>query len=136
MSALDDAVIALMIEKESAVENLESMLSVPGVDMVQFGPADYSMSLGLTGQFTHPRVREAEKFVIETALKMGIAPRAEISRPDEAARYLEMGVKHFCVGTDVSVLFQWFRDCGGAMNRVLQREPPADRPAVESGYRQ
>src|SRR5580765_2414952 len=79
VKALDDAVIALMIEKDSAVQNLESLLSVKGVDMVQFGPADYSMSLGLTGQWDHPKVREAEKHVIETALKMGIAPRAEIS---------------------------------------------------------
>jgi 2-keto-3-deoxy-L-rhamnonate aldolase RhmA len=59
VQALDDAVVALMIEKATAVENLEKLLAVPGVDMVQFGPADYSMSLGLAGQFTHPKVREA-----------------------------------------------------------------------------
>ena len=47
--------------------------------MVQFGPADYSMSLGITGQWDHPKVKEAERFVIQTALKMGIAPRAEIT---------------------------------------------------------
>src|SRR5436190_14632314 len=89
VQALDDAVVALMIEKDSAVQNLEELLSVPGVDMVQFGPADYSMSLGITGQWDHPQVREAEKYVVETALKMGIAPRAEISRPDECGRYLD-----------------------------------------------
>lgn len=136
VEALDETVIALMIEKESAVENLESLLSVPGVDMVQFGPADYSMSLGLVGQFTHPRVREAEEYVIRTALKMGIAPRAEISRPDEAARYLDLGVKHFCIGTDVSVLFQWFREAGGAMNGMLQRPAPRSGELQKSGYRQ
>jgi 4-hydroxy-2-oxoheptanedioate aldolase len=135
VQALDDAVIALMIEKDSAVQNLESLLSVKGVDMVQFGPADYSMSLGLTGQWDHPKVREAEKYVIATALKMGIAPRAEISRPDECARYLDMGVKHFCIGNDVSVLFNWFRECGKTMNQLLKREAPAAAPDVKSGYR-
>lgn len=135
VQALDDAVIALMIEKEQAVENLESLLSVKGVDMVQFGPADYSMSLGLIGQFNHPRVREAEKYVIETSLKMGIAPRAEVSHPDECARYLDMGVKHFCVGTDVSILFNWFRDCGKSMNQLLNREPPTTAEAKTSGYK-
>ncbi|MFN0051854.1 MAG: HpcH/HpaI aldolase family protein [Planctomycetales bacterium] len=134
VQALDDAVIALMIEKESAVENLESLLSVKGVDMVQFGPADYSMSLGLTGQFTHPRVVEAERYVIETSLKMGVAPRAEISRPEEAARYLDMGVKHFCVGTDMSILFNWFRDSGKAMNDVLKRDPPSATEGRKSNY--
>jgi 2-keto-3-deoxy-L-rhamnonate aldolase RhmA len=135
VQALDDAVIALMIEKASAVENLESLLSVKGVDMVQFGPADYSMNIGLTGQFAHPKVREAEKYVIETALRMGIAPRAEISRPEECQRYFDMGVKHFCIGTDVSILFNWFRDCGKEMNQLLKRETPASGQGVGSGYK-
>src|SRR5262245_61992682 len=107
VQSLNDAVIALMIEKKSAVENLEAILSVPGVDMIQFGPGDYSMSIGVAGQFTHPKVLEAEKYVIETALKKGIAPRAEIYHPGEAKRYLDMGVKHFCMGTDVTVLVEW-----------------------------
>ncbi len=125
VQALDDAVVALMIEKQTAVEDLEALLAVPGVDMVQFGPADYSMSLGLTGQFDHPRVREAERYVIETALKLGIAPRAEIAKPEEARRYLDMGVKHFCIGTDVSILFQWFVQNGKAMRSVLGRDTSA-----------
>jgi 2-keto-3-deoxy-L-rhamnonate aldolase RhmA len=123
VQALDDAVVALMIEKQSAVENLEALLSVPGVDMVQFGPADYSMSIGLAGQWKHPRVLEAEKYVITTALKKGIAPRAEIGHPTDAKKYLDMGVKHFCIGTDVSILFNWFRDNGRAMKELLHRDP-------------
>lgn len=119
VQALDDAVIALMIEKQSAVENLEALLSVKGVDMVQFGPADYSMSLGIPGQRSDPRVKEAERHVIDTALSMGIAPRAEISSPDEAQEYLDMGVKHFCIGTDVGILFQWFQQNGKAMREAL-----------------
>ena len=49
VQALDDAVVAVMIEKAPAVENLEDLLAVKGVDMVQFGPADYSISIGLPG---------------------------------------------------------------------------------------
>lgn len=132
VKALDDAVIALMIEKAQAIENLEALLSVPGVDMVQFGPADYSMSIGLAGQWDHPRVREAERFMIETAQKKGIAPRAEISHPDEAKRYRDMGVKHFCIGTDVSILFQWFVQNGKAMRDLLGR--PAELGRSFRGY--
>ena len=101
------------------MENLEALLSVKGVDMVQFGPADFSMSIGIPGEWSHARVKEAERFVIETALRMGIAPRAEISHPDEAQPYLDMGVKHFCIGTDVSILFEWFKQNGQAMRETL-----------------
>ena len=120
VAAMDDVVIAVMIEKAPAVENLEALLSVGGVDMVQFGPGDYSMSIGHPGEYGHEKVREAEKFVIETSLKMGVAPRAEISSPDQAERYLDMGVKHFCIGTDVSILMDWFRTRGKEMRRVLE----------------
>jgi hypothetical protein len=46
-----------------------------------------------------------------------------------------MGVKHFCIGSDVNILFNWFRDSGKAMNQLLKREPPSTGPAVASGYR-
>jgi 4-hydroxy-2-oxoheptanedioate aldolase len=134
VKALDDAVVALMIEKASAVENLPALLSVKGVDMVQFGPADYSMSIGLAGQFDHPRVREAERYVIATALKMGIAPRAEISSLAEARRYLDMGVKHFCIGTDVSILFDWFKANGGEMKKLLGQSPAGAPGSDRAGY--
>jgi 4-hydroxy-2-oxoheptanedioate aldolase len=119
VQALEDAVVTLMIEKRQAIEDLDAILSVPGIDMVQFGPGDYSMSIGLAGQFSHPKVRDAEKLMIETALKKGIAPRAEISHPDEARYYLDLGVRHFCIGWDVSILFEWFKANGKAMHDIL-----------------
>jgi 4-hydroxy-2-oxoheptanedioate aldolase len=127
VQALDDAVIAVMIEKAPAVENLEALLSVKGVDMVQFGPADYAMSIGLPGQWAHPQVKEAERFVIDTALKMGIAPRAEIAHPEQAKAYLDMGVQHFCIGWDVSILFEWFKTNGKAMRDLLGMPPTVDK---------
>src|SRR5437660_8202411 len=120
VQALEDAVIAIMIEKASAVDNLEALLSVKGVDMVQFGPAHYSMSVGLAGQWTHPRVVEAERHVIATALRLGIAPRAEISHPHEAKAYLDLGVRHFCMGWDMSILFEWFKREGETMRKILE----------------
>lgn len=119
VKALDDAVVAIMIEKKEAIENLEAILSVHGVDMVQFGPADYAMSMGLAGQFDHPKVKEAEQFLIKKALEKGIAPRAEIRYPEQAKRYLDMGVKHFCIGWDVSILFEWYKTAGRSMRETL-----------------
>ncbi len=128
--ALDEAVVALMIEKDEAVQNLGALLSVPGVDMVQFGPADYAMSIGLAGQLGHPRVREAEEHVIATALRMGIAPRAELGGTGGMERYLDLGVKHFCIGTDVRILFDWFTATGTSAIEMLGREPPGSVQAT------
>jgi len=117
----DDAVVALMIEKKSAVENLEEILSVEGVDMVQFGPSDYSVSIGRPGETSHPKVREAELKTIKTALKMDVAPRAEIRSPEAAKRYIELGVRNFSIGTDVSVLYSWWKQNGTELQKILSK---------------
>jgi 4-hydroxy-2-oxoheptanedioate aldolase len=119
---LEDGVVALMIEKQSAIDNLEPILSVGGIDMVQFGPADYAMSIGIPGQWNDPRVKEAERYTIETALKMGIAPRVELSDFQGASPYLKMGVKHFCIGWDVDIIYKYCKEQGAAFAKALGRD--------------
>ena len=118
---LEDGVVALMIEKKGAVDNLEEILSVGGVDMVQFGAADYSMSIGVAGQYDHPDVKKAETYTIETALRMGVNPRVEVVKWQDAEPYLKMGVKDFAIGTDISIVYDFCKEQGGELARVLGR---------------
>lgn len=123
IQSLDEAVICLMVEKKGCVEDLEAVLDVPGIDMVQFGPSDYSMSIGKPGHNygggLHPDVIAAEKYTIETALEKGIRPRVELGNPDDAKPYLDMGVRDFCIGWDVVILYEWFKNQGKAMRELL-----------------
>jgi 2-keto-3-deoxy-L-rhamnonate aldolase RhmA len=130
VAALDEVVIAVMVEKRECVENLEAILSVKGIDMVQFGGSDYSMSMGLTGQRGHPDVKKAERKTIETALRMGLHPRVELADISLSGPYLEMGVKHFCIGWDVRVLYDWWRVNGEGMRKMLTgaTSSPAEAP--------
>jgi 4-hydroxy-2-oxoheptanedioate aldolase len=135
VAALDEVVIALMVEKRECVEDLDAILSVKGLDMVQFGSSDYSMSLGLTGQRNHPDVKNAERRTIETALKMGLHPRVELADIKQAAPYLEMGVKHFCIGWDVRVLYDWWKTNGEGMRGMLTgaSSAPVSQPKQTAG---
>ena len=116
----DDAVVAIMIEKKKAVENLEEILSVDGVDMVQWGPADFTVSSGIPGQWTHPKVKEAELKVIKTAIKMDIRPRIECS-VEAMQGYIDLGVRDFCIGMDTSILSSWFNDSGKKIRETLAK---------------
>jgi 2-keto-3-deoxy-L-rhamnonate aldolase RhmA len=127
VDALNEIVIAVMVEKKSCVDNLEAVLSVPGIDMVQFGASDFSMSIGKTGQYNDAEVLAAEKKTIETALRMGLHPRVELRDPSQAGKYLEMGVKHFCIGWDVRILADWWDTKGAEMRGMLGGK--ADAPA-------
>ena len=65
----------------------------------------------------------AETKTIQTALKKGLHPRVELRDPSQAQRYLEMGVKHFCIGWDVRILADWWDTKGAEMRKLLRTKP-------------
>ena len=136
VDALNEVVIAIMVEKRSCVDDLDAVLSVPGLDMVQFGASDFSMSIGKTGQYNDPEVLAAEKKTIETALKKGLHPRVELRDPSQAGKYLDMGVKHFCIGWDVRILADWWDTKGAEMRGLLggKSATPAKASAKAGNY--
>jgi 4-hydroxy-2-oxoheptanedioate aldolase len=120
VQALRDIVVVIMIEKSGTVDNLEAVLEVEGVDMIQWGGSDYSMNIGRAGQRRSPEIKATERRVFETAVKMGVPPRAEIGSADEAKYYLDLGVRHFCIGTDITILHGWWRDHGDALRKAVE----------------
>jgi len=136
VDALDNIVIAIMVEKKSCVDDLDAILSVPGIDMVQFGRSDYAMSIGKTGRYDDAEVIAAERKTIEMALEKGLHPRAELHDPSRASTYLDMGVKHFCIGWDVRILVEWWDSRGLEMRNLLEGENPerSKAPTREGSY--
>lgn len=114
-----DSVVLIMIEKRSAVDNLDEILAVDGIDMIQWGPADYCMNIGKPGLKDHPDVKAVERMVINKALNAGVLVRAEINQPDEAKYYQDLGVRHFSLGIDMNILFNWWRDNGEEIRKLL-----------------
>jgi len=125
---LEEIVLCFMIEKREAVDNIEEICAIPGVDMVQFGPADYSMSMGWNRAEHVDEWKAAERKVIEAALRCGVQPRCEISSPKEAAYYIGLGVRHFSLGDQLAVLKSFWNGEGRVMRdiaRVLEEKQAA-----------
>jgi 4-hydroxy-2-oxoheptanedioate aldolase len=121
VQALRDVVVMIMIEKQAAVEALEEILAVPGVDMIQWGPADYTMSIGKGGVLRgDPQIKAVERRVIEACLKAGVPPRIEIAHPDDARYYLDLGVRHFNLGVDIAIYFNWLSTHGETVRKLLE----------------
>ena len=95
-----DTVKAFMVEKAETMDNIDEICSLPGVDMVQFGPSDYSMSLGWNVKDHRNELRKVEERMIQAAFDHGVAPRCEIDTMEQAEYYKSLGVKHFCVGDE------------------------------------
>lgn len=113
-----DIVRLFMIEKKDAVDNIEEICKVPGVDMIQFGPSDYSMSLGKNLADTRAEAKEAERHCIKVALENGVQPRAEVWSIDDLQYYLDLGVKHICFGDQLKIL----REFWGPQGKIVKEK--------------
>ena len=122
VASVADTVLAFMIEKKGAVDNLEQILSEERVEMVQWGGADFSMNIGQPRNMSHPDVVAAKKRTFEVAISMGVPPRAEIESSDETKEYLDMGVRHFSVGTDITILHNYWKKEGEQIVRAIEGE--------------
>ena len=93
--------------------------------MVQFGPGDYSLSLGYPGQRSHPEVKEAEIKTIKTALKMGIRPRLEVGsiyyKPEDIQKYLDLGVRDFNLPSEGKIIYEWLKRNGDDFKKILSK---------------
>jgi 4-hydroxy-2-oxoheptanedioate aldolase len=121
VKALREAVIAIMVEKASLVEQIDEVLSVEGLDMIQFGPCDFSVNTGQTGKMRSPEMQRKQKEIIELALKKGVHPRVEIHDFEDAREFIDIGVRHFCIGWDLFTIYQWCQKQGEGLRRLLDK---------------
>lgn len=75
-------VVIVMIEHKDAVERLEEILTVPGVDGFIIGPYDLSCSMGIPGQFDHPDFHCAVTHIRETGILLNCPAGLHIVEPD------------------------------------------------------
>jgi 2-dehydro-3-deoxyglucarate aldolase len=80
----DGPVVIVQIEHKDALGQLESILSVPGVDGFIIGPYDLSCSMGMPGDFDRPEFKEAMALILSTGLRMGCPAGLHIVEPDQS----------------------------------------------------
>lgn len=96
--------VTLQIETVRAFEAREELLSVPGIDAVMVGPADLSISLGVPGEFQHPKMVATVEAIRDTCLRKGIAPGIHNRTVPLAQFWKERGMKFLSCGAEFSML--------------------------------
>jgi 4-hydroxy-2-oxoheptanedioate aldolase len=86
--------VVVMAETHEAIENIDAIVAVPGVDAVFFGPNDLSFSMGHPAQMQHPEVVAAIEHGVDRALAAGIAPGVIATSPDEFHHWARRGVRY------------------------------------------
>lgn len=100
----DQTCVLVQAETRLALDNLDEIVAVDGVDGVLIGPADLSASMGRLGDQTHPDVTSAIEDAITRILSGGKAAGIFTLDPAMGRRYLAAGATFVAVGLDTAVL--------------------------------
>ena len=108
-----DSIVIVQVEHIKAVENLEEIMSVKGVDGFIIGPYDLSGSLGCPGDFSDPKFKQALKEIYAKSKRSGylmgqhvVEPRSEL-----VEEKIKEGVKFIGFGTDFLFLGEHVKSC-------------------------
>lgn len=102
---VNEGIVAIVqVESVSALENLDEIAAVGGVDVLFVGPADLSAALGVPGQLDHPLFHDALDRVIAAAAKNGVVAGILVGDPAQVGAYRDRGFRFVAVGSDSSLL--------------------------------
>jgi len=101
-TANDELILGVQIETKKAIENLDEILSVEGIDAAVIGPADLSLSLGMLMQFDNPKFNGALDKVVAAARKHKVA--AGFLATDNVERRVKQGFTWLNVSADLGFL--------------------------------
>jgi 2-keto-3-deoxy-L-rhamnonate aldolase RhmA len=106
----DERVIIVQVETSKALENLEDILSVSGIDVAYIGPMDLSVNLGIPLQYDNPVFVEAVNKVLKICMKYDVVPGIHTFTIEQLKKYSEMGFRFMAIGSDTSLLIRSARE--------------------------
>jgi 4-hydroxy-2-oxoheptanedioate aldolase len=93
--------VVIQLEQASALDHVEAIAAVPGVDVLMLGPADFSVLGGFPGQFDHPRINDARKAISVAARNAGIHWGTTCATLRHIEEALELDARFICHGADI-----------------------------------
>jgi 4-hydroxy-2-oxoheptanedioate aldolase len=102
--AHEEICLLVQVETRAALDNIEAICAVDGVDGVFVGPADLHASMGYVGEIANPKVKPTIDDAIRRIRKAGKAPGILTPSEEDARRWLECGALFVAVGADVGIL--------------------------------
>lgn len=103
-SANDSIAVILQIEHATAIDNMEQVLAVPGIDALFLGPYDLSASYGMPGKVDHPLVRDAVNRFLSSCQRTHMPCGTFVADNATARQSLAHGFSLLAVGIDAPLL--------------------------------
>ena len=118
--------VMVQIEDPEPLDDLDAIAALDGIDMLFFGPADFSQGIGAPGDWNHPRLIEARKRVAQVAVKHGKFAGIP-SNVDNLDELVEMGYRFIAIGADVLGVGEYCRNLiEGFSRKIIEWVPSSE----------
>lgn len=104
--ANEETMIVVQIETKRAVDHVEELVSVDGVDATWIGPFDLAQTMGLVGQWTHPQLFECYEKVIAACKRHGVAPGIHMRDLSQLKHWVDKGIRLATYSNDYGLLIE------------------------------
>lgn len=104
--ANEESMLVVQIETRQALERIDEILSVQGVDVAFVGPTDLSVSLGIAGKMTDPVLVSAITRVLESCQRHNVTPAIQMNDLTLAAHWAAKGMKLVSFNSEIGILTQ------------------------------
>lgn len=104
--ANDETFVVIQLEDQQAVAEADAIAAVDGVDVLFFGPADFSILSGIPGQFDHPEIQKAIQTIAAAAKRHGKAWGMPAFNLEWGQKLLDMGARFLAHGCDIVFVLQ------------------------------
>jgi 2-keto-3-deoxy-L-rhamnonate aldolase RhmA len=116
-----NTLVVAQFETRAALERREELLATPGLDVALVGPADLSLSLGVPGEFEHPKLVDAVLGLIESARRHGVAPGIQVRTPALAKKWTERGMRFVGCGSEHGLLLEKAREAAAELKALARQ---------------
>ena len=103
-SANAETLVGVQIETRDALDHLDGIAGVDGLDLLFVGPQDLTLSLGLLDDRKNPRVRDAMRRIVEVCERNGKIPGTLVIDSEERTSAIDLGFRFISLASDVRFL--------------------------------
>jgi len=127
-----DQVVIIGIESVPAVDNLEPILNIGGIDAIFIGPADLSTSLGFPRQFDHPEFEKTVRHVIHVAKKFKVQVAANFQSLEQSIKWAREGIYLIIHSQDFRVFLDAYQEAWKQFASITgRRDKGGIEPEIE-----
>lgn len=102
--ANEQTFVVVQIEHQRALEQVEEIAAVKGVDVIMLGPGDFGILGGFPGEFFHPKIKAAKERIAAAAKKAGIHWGCPCLNLEDMKNNMDMGARFICYSADITIL--------------------------------